>query len=148
MALELQEIKDRFDEYVEDYNAEPLRGSGSPQEKAVLAEYNDRFSYLYKEMRRYAKQVYGQRTLRDDKACSAKKARIARGLLREQPDLEKGMGSLTWNKAIEYAASTDEYEKFLEERVEAYENWDSIVHLRDSIKQYMINIGGRLSMYH
>jgi hypothetical protein len=77
------------------------------------------------------------KTTRDNEAARAFKARVARKLSENEP-------KLSWSKACDLALSSETYEKFLEERKEHYENWDSVSHLRNSIQQYMINIGLKL----
>ena len=129
----LEEIKTEFDDIVAIYNNDVFKD----RNKDLLHEYSDRFTKLYKEIGPHCSETYGYRTMHDDKAASAIKARIARRLM----ETEK----MTWNKAESLAAASQEYTDFLQERVFYYESWDSVDHLRNTIKQYIINIGLKIS---
>jgi hypothetical protein len=128
--MTLDTIIKEFDEVVEEYNNDDIKGVGDIAEKDALHRYNDKFTFLYKELGPLCSEVYGWRTQHDDKSCSAFKARTARKMQEADP-------KLSWNKVTELAAATEEYKDFLTERVYYYRSWDSISHLRDSIKQYI-----------
>ena len=134
----MAKIYEDFQRLRMEYQYDTLKGSGDPGEKERLMYFSDEFTMLYGLIRPHCSIVYGLRTKHDDKACSAFKARIARNLQAKEP-------KLSWNKATEFAAATEEYKEFLEQRIVHYQNWDSISHLKDSIKQYVINIGMRVN---
>lgn len=134
----LEAIYEDFGQLRTQYNQDPLKGSGAPGERERMLYYSDKFTDLYVDIGPYCAMVYGRRTEHDDKATGPARARIAKSLQEED---EK----LSWNKVVEYASASEDYKDFLSERVYYYESWDSIDHLRDSIKQYIINIGQRLS---
>jgi hypothetical protein len=136
----LEAIYEDFKRLRTEYMHDPLKGSGDQGEKDRLMYYSDAFSELYTIIRPICAEVYGRRTEHDDKSCTAMKARIAKRLQEENQ-------KMSWNKATEYAAASEEYKEFLAERVYYYTSWDSIQHLRDSIKQYIINLGQRLSNF-
>lgn len=101
-------------------------------------EFSDRFTELYSDMGEICAYIFALRTAHDDKSASAIKNRITMQLMDE-------MTRPSFNKAEAMAGASDEYHTFLKERIEAYGDWDGVDHLRDSIKQYIINIGVRLS---
>lgn len=134
-------IRDIYKEFIivrDSYMSNPIKGSGDRNEKGALEEYSDKFSKLYSDIIPVAAYIYSKRTEHDDKSCTAKKARICRSLTEKDP-------KLSWNKATDYASASEEYEEFLKERTYYYMLWENTTHLRDSIKQYSINIGSRLS---
>ena len=131
--MTLEEIKVDFDDLVDVYVNDVFKD----RSKDTLHEYTDRFTRLYKEIGKYCSETYGYRTMHDDKAASAIKARIARKLMEDE--------KMSWNKAESLAAASSEYMDFLEQRVFYYESWDSVDHLRNTLKQYIINIGLKIS---
>lgn len=140
MERPLSKIIEDFRQLRAEYLYDPLKGSGDSAEKDKLLTYSDKFTDLYEQLRPICSDVYGLRTLHDDKAASATKARIAKRMQEEDP-------KISWSKVIEYSAASEDYKDFLNERAYYYESWDSMAHLRDSIKQYIINIGQRLTHY-
>lgn len=140
MESPLSRIMEEFKELKTEYLYDPLKSSGDSSEKDRLLFYSDKLTDLYEKLRPICADVYGIRTLHDDKASTAKKARIAK-------QMQEANTKLSWNRVTELAAASDEYDDFLKERAYYYECWESISHLRDSIKQYIINIGQRLSHF-
>lgn len=136
----LETIYEEFKQLRTEYIGDPYKGSGDKGELDRLQDYADRFTELHTQIRPICTEVYGFRTKHDDKAATAIRSRIAQKLLED-----KVVNSL--NKAEQMAPSTDEYSEFLENRIFYYKSWDSINHLRESIKQYIINIGQRLSHF-
>lgn len=137
--MKLNQLEQMFDDLVDEYNSDSLKGSGDTAERDALQNYSDQFTNLYRLIRPICKEVYGWRTQHDDKACTAFRAREAKKIMRDE--------QASWNKSYEMSASTEEYEDFLKERIFYYESWDSVSHLRDTIKQYIINIGQRLTNF-
>lgn len=106
------------------------------EDKNMLSKFSDDFTKIYHKLNKVASEIYGERTAHDDKACTAFKARIA---------IDINTREKSWSKCLELSAASDEYAQFLEERIFYYRSWDSVSHLRDTIKQYLINIGIRNS---
>lgn len=134
----LDDIIVKMDQLVMEYDSySRYLGSGDQAEIDILLNMEDKFTKLYNDLRDIASTVYGHRTVHDDKACTAYKARIIKKLF----DADK---KLSWNKAVDLAAASPEYEQFLNERSFYYESWDSVNHLRETLNQYNFNIGKRL----
>ena len=130
-----------FNNLVHNYTHNEYIGSGDMMEKDILHQFGEKFSALYNHLRPICAYIYGQRTRHDDKASTAFKNRIAKHIYDTWPEGSRK----SWNKALELGSASDDYKDFLTERAYWYESWDSIQHLRDTIKQYIINAGQRLA---
>jgi hypothetical protein len=136
----LEYIYEEFKQLRVEYVHDPYKGSGDSAELDRLLNYADSFAELYAQIRPICAEVYEQRTRHDDKACTAFKGRVAYKI---HDDNKK----ISLNKAEQLATGSEEYEKFLEDRIYHYKSWESIKHLRDSIHQYIINVGQRISQF-
>lgn len=136
---ELSDIYEEFKISRNIYLTSELINSGEVKERGLLLDLLDDFTSLYEDIRPICAILYGLRTSRDDKACTAIRSRLAKQLIDDEDNKIK-----SWNMAGEIAPSMPEYQEFLDERREYYENWDSVSHLRDTIKQYIFNINQRL----
>lgn len=102
--------------------------------KSTLNEYQHRFLDIKTKLLPFKNHVNSRWLRVDDKAATAKKARIAVALTRGEID---GYGTLSMNQANNFAASTREYEEFLEQRAFYRESLTNIDDVRNDISAYV-----------
>lgn len=144
--LPLDEIIQEYDELRESLKEFNRNGDNN---KDALLEFQQRFIDLKAELRPYHTKVLAEAEKRSDKSATAIKYRIASAMMRDEydfvdePILYESPPSIT--HADKFAAASNKYKIFLEQRVFYKESLANITDLREDINSYINNISKRIT---
>ena len=134
----LPEILNTFNEVREDYHHEVKHGDGNLD---TLRLFRDRFNSLGAAIIPFVSGIGYLKMTRDDKACTAKKARIQKAL--EGTEDPHSKRTVSHSKAADLAAASDEYKEFLDDRAVYYEAYMNIKSVESWVQYYANALAGR-----
>ena len=135
----MRELKDILEEYKnirESYNSFITKGD---QNKSALLEFERRFVNLKSDLQPFKSNLTGEYGRVDDKAATARKARIMFEIYRGTFTDDDGVTfeKSTLSVAEKLAPATKKYEKFIEERAFIKESLNSISDVREDLQAYV-----------
>jgi len=124
---EFEKLKTEFIHFID-------RGEVNNQE--TIKHYRTKWINLRSRTSKIKGELTKFKISRDDKACTAKKARLFRALV------DSG---LPVTKAREQAPAEEEYKEFLEERVLYMEAYSNILSIREDMQNFINDCAGRIN---
>lgn len=141
VAEKLTDIQARYKTTIESYNNYVRH---SEHKKETFVEFEERFNNMLAELVPVSSFIYGKRTRHDDRASSAVNSRIRRSIFQgTNAEYEK---ENSWAKVESFAAASEEYKEFLEDRAFWYESFETIEGMQESIKAYLTAITHRIKL--
>lgn len=141
IAERLTDIQARYKTTIESYNNYVRT---SEHKKETFVDFEERFNNMLAELVPVSAFIYGKRTRHDDRASSAVKSRICRSIFQgSNTEYEK---ESSWAKVESFAAASEEYKEFLEDRAFWYESFETIEGMQESIKAYLTAITHRIKL--
>ncbi len=146
MSRPLEDILTEYEEVRGSYRHFTKVGDNN---KHTLIEFQGRFIDLKSELRGWRSKIMGEYTLRDEKACTAIKFRIAVAMVRDEYVFEEGEKPMydrapAIGNAEKFASATHQYKEFLRQRTFAKESLANISDLREDLSGYINEIKDRL----
>lgn len=137
MARTLEQIIDDFDEFRESFKIFRNRGNVN---RSTLLEYEYKLIELKADLRPHRKKITGAYQKRDDKAATGIKFRIAISI--HEGTFKDKEGNLIYdpcsiNQAEKYAAGSDAYNEFLDQRSFYKESLVNVNDLRNDMESFI-----------
>lgn len=134
----LPQFEEGYDRLIEDYNKQIKRGY---DDKDTMIEMRTRFNNCRRVSSKIKTALVYYKSKYDDRACSAKRARITGQFIRNERDVTvKKSDAEKWA-----AADTQEYQDFLEMKNETAEAFSNILNIREDLQNYINDITGRIN---